>query len=70
MERHEIKRESQEPQSSSSGGVATRVPFLTGAGRPPQTKTWGLDRGVAAARKGPRELRLRLWGTGKDQLDG
>lgn len=46
--------------SSSSGGLATRMPFLAGVGRAPQIKTWGLDRGEAAARKGPRELRLNL----------
>lgn len=56
--------------SSSSGGLATRVPLLTGVGRAPQTKTWGLDRREAAARKCPRELRLSLWGTGNDRLDG
>ena len=47
--------------SSSSGGLATRMPFLAEVRRAPQTKTWGLDRKEAAARKAPRELRLSLW---------
>lgn len=65
-----MKREAKSRMSSSSGGFATCVPFLAAVGRAPQTKTWGLDRGEAAACKGPRELRSRFWGTGNDRLDG